>query len=61
MMIPPTADSIDIHVPDTETEQTFLLLVVAEAVKQYRERHHADRLSARPHEAQPGPRPPSPA
>lgn len=44
MIAPPTPDSIEIHVPDAESEQTFLLLAVQAAMKTYREKHNQARI-----------------
>lgn len=44
MIAPPTPDSIEIHVPDAESEQTFLLLAVQAAMKTYREKHKEARI-----------------
>jgi hypothetical protein len=46
MSAPRTDHSIEIHVPDAETEQTFLLLAVEAAIKKYRERHRGGPLPA---------------
>jgi hypothetical protein len=45
-----TDHSIEIHVPDAETEQLFLLFVVEAAIKKYRERRRSGSLPAGPEE-----------
>lgn len=44
MIVPPITGSIEIHVPDAESEQTFLLLAVQAAMKTYREKHNQARI-----------------
>jgi|DewCreStandDraft_4_1066084.scaffolds.fasta_scaffold205773_2 hypothetical protein len=47
---PRTDHFIEIHVPDAETEQLFLLLAVEAAIKKYRERRRSGPLPAGPYE-----------